>query len=60
MTRDELVRAVATDLKIRARIFALKRLAWASASAFEKADATLHRELRAMIDGDKANDVSYD
>jgi hypothetical protein len=32
--------------------FALKRFAWAS--AFEKSDATLSRELRALIDGDKA------
>jgi hypothetical protein len=54
------VREIVTDLKIRARNFALKRLAWASAIAFEKADATLHRELRAMIDGDKTNDVSQD
>jgi hypothetical protein len=29
-----------------------------SAAAYERADATLRRELRAMIDSDKANDVS--
>jgi hypothetical protein len=29
-------------------------------AAYERADATLRRELRAMIDGDKANDVSQD
>ena len=39
----------------------LKRLAWESAAApFEHADATLIRELRALIDGDKANDGSHD
>jgi hypothetical protein len=43
MTRDEQVRAVATNLKIRARVFALKRLALYSASAFERADAALSR-----------------
>jgi hypothetical protein len=40
MTRDEQVRAV---LKIRARVFASKRLALDSASAFERADAALSR-----------------
>ena len=43
MTRDEQVRAVATNLKIRARVFALKRLVLYSASAFERADAALSR-----------------
>jgi hypothetical protein len=50
MTRDDKVRAIATDLKILARIFALKRL-----TLFEAADAPLNRELRALIDDDDRN-----
>jgi hypothetical protein len=50
MTRDEQVRPIAQDLKVRARICALKDLAMESALAFERADAALSKELRALID----------
>jgi hypothetical protein len=48
------VRELTTYLKTRARIVALKRLALDRASTYEHADAALSRELRALIDGDKA------
>jgi hypothetical protein len=54
-TRDEQIAAIALDLKIRARICGLKQLVLESAAAFERADAMLSRELRAMIDDDRPN-----
>jgi hypothetical protein len=55
MTRDEQVRAETQNLKIMARICGLKRLALESVAVFERLDATLNRELRAMIDDDDRN-----
>jgi hypothetical protein len=49
-SRDEIVREMATDLKIRARIWGLKRFALKTAAAFERADPALSRELRELID----------
>jgi hypothetical protein len=54
-SRDEQVQQIALDLRIRSRVFALRRLAALSAGAFEKADAELVRELRKLIDDGKPN-----
>jgi hypothetical protein len=53
MTRDEQVRVLADDLKIRARIFSLKRLATQTATALDRANSELAEELRAMINDEK-------
>jgi hypothetical protein len=50
MTRDEQVRTLATDLKIRAWICGLKTLALETAAALRRADVALGNELRALID----------
>ena len=52
MTRDEVVHAIATDLKIRARICALKTLALQSGLVLRSHSATAIDELGALIDGD--------
>jgi hypothetical protein len=55
MTRDDQVRAIATDLKIRVRIFALKRLALESRRRVRGRRCRFDRELRALIDDDRPN-----
>jgi hypothetical protein len=48
-TRSELVAKEVAAIKVELEMVKLRRLATASASAFERADAALSRELRAMI-----------
>jgi hypothetical protein len=45
MTREQAIREVATDLKIRARVFALKRLAMDTVAVFHHLQAALIDEL---------------
>jgi hypothetical protein len=44
------VRAIATDLKIRARVFALKRLPIETVAVFQHSQAGLVNELNLLID----------
>jgi hypothetical protein len=52
MTRDEQVRAIALDIRIKVRLCELRRLAMTSADAYERAEAGLSQELRSLIDDD--------
>ena len=56
--RDQQVKAVVRDIRIKVPLCELRHLASNTAAAFERADAAVSKELRALIDDGRPNNSS--